>query len=61
MTEKIRIYRIIEYVGDWQWVQETIRESEIKREWWSPPSKRGKIRAMTLGQFAEPVTLGKKK
>ena len=52
---KMRVFRIIEYVGDEQWIRDTLRDSAMKRDWWFAKNKKGKIRASVIGQFSEVV------
>jgi hypothetical protein len=48
--DKIRVLRVIEYIGDREWVEKTLEKS-IHGTWKLPNNR--EIRVATIGDFAE--------
>ena len=59
MTEKIRVLRILEYVGDREWIEDTLRQSSIPNEGakdfgsHSHPEYKNTIKSCIIDKFPE--------
>lgn len=52
MGDTVRVIRLIEYVGDREWVESSLDRRQIKGTWIAP---RGTIREAIIGDFPEVV------
>lgn len=55
-NQKYRVLRIIEYVGEREWVDEQITKRQVKGTHWIP-NGRGVIREAIIGDTAEVVDI----